>query len=95
MKVPEQRAYWWRRSSPAPRAAGAEVPQRLRRERQIGGDCGVLEVAVVGGEQVELVILGALVMNPLAVDHHPQLKSPDRQLKPGLEAIDISSDRLS
>ena len=32
-------------------------------------------------------------MHPLAVNHDPQLKSPDRQLKPGLEAIDISSDR--
>src|SRR6266852_2882816 len=46
-------------------AAGAEVPQRLRREREIGGDGGVLEVAVVGRKQIELVILGALVMNPL------------------------------
>src|SRR6202171_5276605 len=33
------------------------------------------------------------MMNPLAVNHDPQLKSPGRQLKPGLEAIDISSDR--
>src|ERR1700722_20145520 len=33
------------------------------------------------------------MVNALAVDYHPQLKSPDRQLKPGLEAIDISSDR--
>jgi hypothetical protein len=33
------------------------------------------------------------MVNSLAVDDHPQLKSPDRQLKPGLEAIDISSDR--
>src|SRR6202795_4500906 len=32
-------------------------------------------------------------MNPFAINHDPQLKSPDRQLKPGLEAIDISSDR--
>jgi hypothetical protein len=61
-------------------AAGAEVPQRLRRERQIGGDCGVLEVAVVGRKQVELVILGALVMNPLAVDHHPQIELPRLKL---------------
>jgi hypothetical protein len=33
------------------------------------------------------------MMNPLAVNHHPQLQSPDRQLKPGLEAINIASDR--
>src|SRR5882762_9459551 len=32
-------------------------------------------------------------MNPFAIDHDPQLQSPDRQLKPGLEAIDIASDR--
>src|SRR5271167_3594148 len=33
------------------------------------------------------------MMNPLAVNHHPQLQSPDRQLKLGLEAIDIARDR--
>src|ERR1700687_4794542 len=33
------------------------------------------------------------MMNPLAVNHDAQLKSPDRQLKLGLEAIDIASDR--
>src|SRR5882762_2631763 len=27
-------------------------------------------------------------MNPFAINHDPQLQSPDRQLKPGLEAID-------
>src|SRR5208282_621997 len=51
------------------------------------------EVTVIGGEQVELVILRALMMNPFAINHDPQLQSPDRQLKPGLEAIDIASDR--
>src|SRR5437667_12044790 len=33
------------------------------------------------------------MMYPLAVDHHSQLKSPGRQRKPGLEAVDISGDR--
>src|ERR1700676_4279048 len=33
------------------------------------------------------------MVNSLAVNYDPQLKSPDRQLKLGLEAIDISSDR--
>src|SRR5580700_7594988 len=32
-------------------------------------------------------------MNPFAINHDPQLQSPDRQLQPGLEAIDITSDR--
>jgi hypothetical protein len=74
-------------------AAGSEGPQGVRGEGEIGRHRGVFEVTVVGGEQIELVILRAQMVNPLAVDHHPQLKSPDRQLKPGLEAIDISSDR--
>jgi hypothetical protein len=33
------------------------------------------------------------MVNSLAIDHDPQLQSPDRQLKPGLEAIDIASNR--
>src|SRR6202043_2605571 len=74
-------------------AAGSEGPQGARGEGESGRHRGVFEVTVVGGEQIELVILRAQMVNSLAVDHHPQLKSPDRQLKPGLEAIDISSDR--
>src|SRR5208282_737561 len=68
-------------------AAGGEVPQHLWGEAEIGRHRGVFEVTVVGGEQVELVILRALMMNPFAVNHDPQLQSPDRQLKPGLETI--------
>jgi hypothetical protein len=33
------------------------------------------------------------MVNALAVDHDPQLQSPDCQLELGLEAIDIASDR--
>src|ERR1700693_1928288 len=73
-------------------AAGSEVPQGVRCEGEIGRHRGVFEVTVVGGEQIALVILRAQMVNSLAVDHHPQLKSPHRQLKPDLEAIDISSD---
>jgi hypothetical protein len=40
-----------------------------------------------------LVIPGALVMNPFALNHDAQLQPPDREFKPGLEAIDIASDR--
>jgi len=32
------------------------------------------------------------MMNPLAIDHYPQLKTPRRKLKSGLEAIDIARD---
>src|SRR6202043_1220331 len=70
-------------------AAGGEGPQGLRGKREIGRHRGVFEVTVVGREQIELVILRAPMMNPLAVDQDPQLQSPDCQLKPGLEAIDI------
>jgi hypothetical protein len=39
-------------------AAGGKVPQALRGEREIGRHRGVFKVTVVGGEQVELVIIG-------------------------------------
>src|ERR1700688_4813727 len=68
-------------------AAGGEGPQHLRGKREIGRHCGVFEVTVVGGEQVELIILGALVMNPFAINHDPQLQSPDPYLTPGREEV--------
>ncbi|MGO9059106.1 MAG: hypothetical protein ACLQU2_17210, partial [Candidatus Binataceae bacterium] len=36
----------------------------------------MLEVAVIGGEEIELVIAPALVSDPLAKDHDPQLQLP-------------------
>ena len=45
-----------------------EVPQSPGRERLVGGDGRVLEVAVVGIEEVELVVPRASVMDPLTVD---------------------------
>jgi hypothetical protein len=42
-------------------AAGHEVPERSDAELQVGGDGGVLEVAVIGIEEIELEILGGLV----------------------------------
>ena len=73
-------------------AAGSEVPQGARGEGKIGRHRGIFEVTVVGGEEVELVVLGARMMYALAVDHHPQLQSPDRQSQLGLEAINIRRD---
>src|SRR5208282_4863005 len=73
-------------------AASGEIPQGARGKCEIGRYRGVFEVTVVGGEQIELVILWAPMMNPLAIDHDPQLQSPDCQLKLGLEAIDIARD---
>src|ERR1700736_1633947 len=37
-------------------AASHEVPQRARGQRQVSGYGRVLEVAIIGGEEVELVI---------------------------------------
>src|SRR5207302_1646848 len=50
-------------------AAADEVIQGGQRERQGGGDGVVVEVPVIRGEQIELEILGALVLDMLAVDH--------------------------
>jgi hypothetical protein len=46
-------------------------------------------VAVIGGDEIELVIAPALVTNALAKDHDPQLQLPDFKLKLGLEAGDV------
>ena len=51
-------------------AAADERVQRWQPERQGGGDGVVLEVPVVGREQVELEVLRALVPDVLAIDHH-------------------------
>ena len=72
--------------------AGSEVPQGAWGEGKIGRHRGIFEVTVVGGEEVELVVLGARMMHALAVDHHSQLQSPDRQGQLGLEAINIRGD---
>ena len=37
-----------------------EVPQCARAEREVSGDPRILEVAVIGGEEIELVIVPAL-----------------------------------
>src|SRR5215469_2551644 len=74
-------------------ATSSEVPQGLRGKGEVGRHRRVFEVTVVGREQIELVILGALMMHPFAVDHHAQLKSPGRRGKPGFEATDIGGDR--
>src|SRR6202011_4702330 len=74
-------------------AASHEVPQRTRGQRQVSGYCRVLEVAVIGGEEIELVIAPALVTNALAKDYDPQLQLPHFKLKLGLEAGDLGLHR--
>src|SRR6266436_5311085 len=59
------------------RAAAADEGVEGRQvQRQIRGDGAVLEMAIVGGEEIELEVLGALVGHVLAVDHHPQGEVP-------------------
>src|SRR5712672_1655954 len=70
--------------------ASSERPHGLRSEGEIGRHRGVFEVTVVGREEIELVVLGARMMHPLAVDHDPQLKSPDCQHKLRFETVEIS-----
>ena len=56
--------------------AADEGVQRRQIEGEVGGDGGVLEVAIVRGKQIELEVLGALVINVLAIDHHPESEVP-------------------
>ena len=44
-------------------------------ELEVGGDGGVLEVPVIGGEEIELEVLGASVGDVLSVDHHAHERS--------------------
>src|SRR5438046_8336730 len=53
-------------------AAADEVIQGGQGERQVGGDGVVLEVPVIRGEQIELEILGALVLDMLGLDYLAQ-----------------------
>jgi hypothetical protein len=45
-------------------------------QRQVRGDGAVLEMAIVGGEQTELEVLGTLVANVRAADHPPGVEIP-------------------
>ena len=75
-------------------ASAHEVPQRLEAEGVVGGDGGVLPVAVVGIEQVELVVLGTFMANPLAVDGDAHEALPGFQPQRGVEAFDLGGDVL-
>lgn len=59
-------------------AAGSEKPQGARGEDEISRHRRVFEVTVVGGEEIELVILGARMVHALAIDHDPQRQAPRR-----------------
>src|SRR5713101_58350 len=53
-------------------AATDEGVQGWQVQGQIGGDGGVLEVPVVGGEEIELEVLGTLMADVRAVEHHAE-----------------------
>jgi hypothetical protein len=46
-------------------------------------------MAIVGGEEIELEVLGTLVADVLAVDHHPQVEVPLRDVQVMEEAGDV------
>src|SRR5216117_2852291 len=75
-------------------AAADEVIQGGQGERQVGGDGVVLEVPVIRGEQIELEILGALVLDMLAVDHHAQPEVPWRDDELVLESRHVRRQRV-
>jgi hypothetical protein len=51
-------------------------------------------VPVVRREEIELEVLGGLVLHMLAIDHHPQRQVPLRDLQVGHEPRDVGGERL-
>src|ERR1700730_4553283 len=74
-------------------AAGDEVPQWTRAELEVSGDRRVLEVAIIGGEKIELVVAPALVSNLLAKDYDRQLQRPNFKLQLSFETGDLRLHR--
>ena len=75
-------------------AASDEVPQWARAEREVSGHRRILEVAIIGGEKIELVIAPAPVSDPLAKDYDVQIQRPNFKLQLGLETGDLRLHRL-
>src|SRR5260370_11549653 len=74
-------------------AASDEVPQWARAEREVSGDRRILEVAIIGGEKIELVVAPALVSNPLAKDYDLQLQLPNFKPQLSFETGDLRMHR--
>src|SRR5580692_2373812 len=74
-------------------AASAEVPQGARAELEVSGDRRILEVAIIGGEKIELVVAPALVGDPLAKDYDVQLQLPNFKLQLSFETGDLRLHR--
>ena len=74
-------------------ASRHKAPQRARLEGQISGCRRILEVAVVGREQIELVIAPALMGNPFAKDHRAQFQRPSLKPQLSFETADLRLHR--
>jgi len=74
-------------------AATDEGVQGRQGEREVRGDGAVLEVAIIGGEQIELEVPGTRVLDVLAVDHDPELQVPLRNVQVVEEPRDVRRDR--
>ncbi len=57
-------------------AAADEGVQGRQVEGEVRGDGRVLEMAIVGGEEIKLEVLGTLMADVFAVDHHPEPEVP-------------------
>jgi hypothetical protein len=73
-------------------AARDEGPEGRRRERLVGRDGRVLEVPVIGREQVELEVLPRLVADLLPIDDHAEGQVPGLQPQLGFEGADLPVD---
>ena len=74
-------------------ASRHKAPQRARVECEISGCRRILEVAVVGREQIELVIAAALMSNPFAKDHRAQFQLPNLKPQLSFETADLRLHR--
>jgi hypothetical protein len=76
-------------------AASDEASQWARAELEVSGDRRILEVAIIGGEEIELVVAPALVSNPLAKDYDVQLQLPNFKPQLSFETGDLRLHRHS
>src|SRR5712692_3594706 len=73
-------------------SAGDEVPEVFGCEGLVGGHGGVLEVPVVGSEEIELEVFHRLVGDTATVDGDAQGQVPGRDGQLGLEAVHLAID---
>ena len=75
-------------------APGHEVPDVARGRVEVGSDGTVLVVAVVGVEEIELVVFGRTMQHAFSIDHDPQRHTPLLDRQGDLEATHCRGEML-